>query len=169
VTEKEFAGMVGSTKAVVLAAVRRHLAPRFFHAVDDAVQETYLRAFRALKKDAFRGRSSVGSWLYEIAKNESIRLTRKLAREERKNARAGEALLAGKESHASAEQEEIERMKERIEALPKKYRQVLLLVCSGRSEQEIAASLSIARGTVKSRVHRGRALLQRSIEGGKAK
>jgi hypothetical protein len=44
VTEKEFAGIVGATKEAVLAAVRRHPAARFYHAVDDAVQETYLRA-----------------------------------------------------------------------------------------------------------------------------
>jgi RNA polymerase sigma-70 factor (ECF subfamily) len=163
-TEKEFAGIVGATKAAVLAAVRRHLAARFYHAVDDAVQDTYLRAFGALKKGAFRGRSSVLSRLYTIAKNESIRLTRRLAREEEQSARAGEALLAGGRGHAP---EELERVKKRIETLPEKYRQVFLLVCSGRSEQEIASCLSIARGTVKSRAHRGRALLQRHLEGGK--
>ena len=40
--EKEFSAIVAETKAVVLSAIEKNLAERFYHAVDDVAQETYL-------------------------------------------------------------------------------------------------------------------------------
>ena len=42
---------------------------------EDAVQETFLKAFRAL--DGFRGDSSLYTWLYRIAQNQSLMKLRK--------------------------------------------------------------------------------------------
>ncbi len=41
-TEREFAEIVGRTKKVVLSAIEKNLASRFYHSIDDVVQETYL-------------------------------------------------------------------------------------------------------------------------------
>ncbi len=60
-TETEFARIVHATKAVVLSAVEKHLAGRFYHAIDDVVQETYLRAYRSLTSDKFRGDSAIST------------------------------------------------------------------------------------------------------------
>ena len=42
---------------------------------EDVLQETYIKAFRALR--AFEGRSSVTTWLHRIAVNEALMLVRK--------------------------------------------------------------------------------------------
>jgi RNA polymerase sigma-70 factor (ECF subfamily) len=167
--EREFGEIVRETKGVVLSAVEKHLAPRFYEAIDDVVQETYLRAYRALVKDAFRHDAKVSTWLYTIARNESRRMSERLSREEEKRARVRAAA-----DHREAEdftrrildEDEIGRMKESIRALPEKFRTVLDLAASGHSESEIAERLSIRPGTVKSRLSRGREMLARSLKGG---
>jgi RNA polymerase sigma-70 factor, ECF subfamily len=48
------------------------------HDADDALQETLIRAWRAIS--SFEGRSSVGAWLYRIATNASLDLIRRRRR-----------------------------------------------------------------------------------------
>ena len=55
---------------------------------EDAVQETFLRAYRSLGR--FDGRSEVGTWLHRIAVNASLEIMRK--NERRKDETPGEAL-----------------------------------------------------------------------------
>ena len=45
---------------------------------DDALQNTFLRAFKNL--DKFRGESSLYTWLYRIATNEALQIRRKQSR-----------------------------------------------------------------------------------------
>jgi len=51
------------------------------HDAEDVVQETFLRAYRRLKQ--FESRSSFGTWIFRIAVNAALDLTRKLGRYER--------------------------------------------------------------------------------------
>ncbi|TAL33454.1 MAG: sigma-70 family RNA polymerase sigma factor [Spirochaetes bacterium] len=166
-TENEFARIVTDTKRVVLSAVERHLPPRFHHAIDDVVQETYLRAYTRLVRGAFRGDAQIGTWLYEIAKNESLRMGGRLAREEEKSRRAGIA-LAGRVTEMERAEEKIalEEFAAQIRALPEKYRTVMELAAAGCGEREISERLGIRAGTVKSRMSRGRELLARMGMGG---
>jgi RNA polymerase sigma-70 factor (ECF subfamily) len=48
---------------------------------EDVVQETFLRAYRRLKQ--FESRSSFGTWIFRIAVNSALDLTRKVGRYER--------------------------------------------------------------------------------------
>jgi RNA polymerase sigma-70 factor (ECF subfamily) len=48
---------------------------------EDVVQETFLRAYRRLKQ--FESRSSFGTWIFRIAVNSALDLTRKLGRQGR--------------------------------------------------------------------------------------
>ena len=164
-TEAEFTAIVASTKKVVLAAVRRHLYPRFSHAIDDVVQETYLRAYRHLIKKGFREESSMQSWLYAIARNESIRMNERLSRQERTARKSMEAMLARTEPSDSDDGFAADLFAG-IAALPERYRMVMELVAAGLSEKEIAVKMGIPRGTVKSRAARGRELLGR-MKGGR--
>jgi RNA polymerase sigma-70 factor (ECF subfamily) len=172
-TEHEFTAIIKATKKVVLSAVEKHLAARFHHAIDDVVQETYLRAYRGLVKRQFRGESLVSTWLYEIAKNECYRMNRKLMREEEKARRASGALVDAGAAYAFEEPggrdtraADLEKLRKTIARLPVKYRGVLELVSLGHTEKEIASRLDIRSGTVKSRLSRGRELLARVWEGG---
>lgn len=156
--EKDFAEIVNNSKGFVLSAIEKNLAERFYHAIDDVVQETYIRAYRGLTKKQFRGDSSIGTWIYAIARNESLRMNSKLIREEEKAAKSIRALediipVTGEED------ENITLLKDHLSKLPDKYRSVLTLISSGHSTGDIAKKLNIRQGTVKSRTSRGKKLL----------
>jgi len=56
-------------------------------------------------------------------------------------------------------------LRQAIRALPVKYREAIVLCdLEGKSYQEAAAALECAAGTVRSRLHRARALLARKLE-----
>ncbi len=165
-TDGEFASIVQETKGIVLSAIEKHLDSRHFHAIDDVVQEAYFRAFRSLKKDGFRGDSSINTWLYTIARNEALRMNKKLGRESDKVARkiretSPEDAAVGLEFDS-----DIDLMRDSINQLPEKYRSVITLVAEGHSVQEISEKLDIRSGTVKSRTSRGREMLQKIMQGG---
>lgn len=168
--KQKFSAIVKDTKNVVLLAVEKYLAARFSHAIDDVVQETYLRAYKSLVKKKFQGKSKLSTWLYEIAKNESLRMNQKLMREEEKTQKAFAKLQSGRTvaetSSVKVWDDDIERLKFLIANLPVKYRRVFEMVFLGHSEKEIAASLEISCGTVKSRLSRGRELLSRKWNAG---
>jgi RNA polymerase sigma-70 factor (ECF subfamily) len=158
-TELEFAAIVGRTKKIVLTAVRKHLAARFSYAIDDVAQETYLRGYRHLAGGRFRNESSIESWLYAIARNESLRMNKKLAREEEKAEKAAERL--NEHPHEWFSRDDTEYLGRLIDRLPEKYREVMVLKGQGMTEHEIAGRLGINTGTVKSRFSRGKEMLQK--------
>ncbi len=50
--------------------------------------------------------------------------------------------------------------------LPIKYNSIISLYIKGYNENQIAETLSLPRGTVKSRTHRGKAMLIKIMHGG---
>jgi RNA polymerase sigma-70 factor (ECF subfamily) len=158
-TEAEFAAIVGRTKKIVLSAVRKHLAARFSYAIDDVAQETYLRGYRHLTGGWFRNESAIESWLYAIARNESLRMNKKLMREEEKAEKAAQQL--NENPHEDLLRVNKENLDSLISGLPEKYRNVMTLKIRGKTENEIARQLGINTGTVKSRFARGKEMLQK--------
>ena len=161
VTNEEFTAIVEETKAIVISAIRTHLFEHYRHAVDDVVQEVYLRAFRSLVKGGFEKRAKLSTWLYAIARNESIRMNYRLKRAEQKR----DFLFFEKKVAGAAVEEEIprERLAElsgKIKELPLRFRTIMLLYSEGMPGDEIAEKLSLAPGTVKSRIHKGKKLLR---------
>ena len=157
--EREFAEIVGRTKKTVLSAIEKNLASRFYHSIDDVVQETYLRAYGSLIKGKFRGESSLETWLYSIARNESLRMNEKMMREERKEKR----LLESGRAEEVPSDDGISLLYENIMNLPEKYGSVLKLVSQGLSINQISDRLGINTGTVKSRISRGKKIIQESV------
>ena len=140
---------------------------------EDAVQETYLRAFRSL--DTFRGDSTFSTWLVRIAANEALGRRRKRARLAEVlplDHESGEFLI---EQVAAAENGQPEReamnaelrqtLENRIDALPDLYRAVFVMrAVEEMSVEETAAALDLPEATVRTRFFRARALLRASLE-----
>ena len=166
-TDKEFANIIDSTKAIVLSAIQKNLAHRFFHYIDDVVQETYVRAYKSLTKNKFRYDSKIETWLYTIARNESQRMNSKLIREEEKIKKSKEKQDEIFKFETPEFDLAVHELYEKISQLPDKYSSVLNLVARGYSEKEIASELKLRPGTVKSRLSRGREMLQKIYQGGK--
>jgi RNA polymerase sigma-70 factor, ECF subfamily len=165
-TEKEFADIINSTKKIVLSAIEKNLFSKFYHSIDDVAQETYLRAYKNLIKNKFRNDSSISTWLYTIARNESLRMNKKLFREEEKAAKIFEKNKRTEPGNDD-DKNEIIKLKDSINELPGKYKEVLLLIADGMSIKEISFKLRIKEGTVKSRTHRGKQILSQLRTGGK--
>lgn len=141
---------------------------------EDIVQETYLRAFRAIHQ--FEGNASLGTWLYRIAHNASLeRLRYKKRRGEIAVAELGGDVAAGdigiedEAADLAALDELIENQESRlyldqaIASLPEKLRQVLVLRdLDGLSVLETSERLGISPSAVKVRLHRARARLRRT-------
>lgn len=158
VAEKEFAALIGQTKKSVLKAISVHLSRELVDHIDDVVQETYLRAFRALKKNNFRGDAQITTWLYVIAKNEALRLNKRLGKKNRVTISLREELILEAPDQALGED-----LTDVVEQLPQKYRDLFLLKLNGFTEEEISKKLNISVGTIKSRTHRGKKLLAKLL------
>jgi RNA polymerase sigma-70 factor (ECF subfamily) len=160
-TEKEFAEIVKRTKKTVLSAIAKNLSERFYHAIDDVAQETYLRAYNGLSKNSFRGDSSIETWLYRIAKNESLRMNQKLIREEEKSKKIQKSTSYS--FTQKTDSGEAAYLQDHLTLLPEKYRSVLTLISQGFNIKDISQKLGIRPGTVKSRTSRGKEMIHENI------
>ena len=163
-TENEFSVLFRETKKIVLSAIGRHFSKNYSHYIDDVVQETYIRFVRNVDKKVFPDERSRNNYLYTIAKNESLRASERLKREELKAHKAIKADLVKEGRDDVSYDEDYEFLHEYISKLPSKYRDVVSLLAEGRSEKEISVKLDIKCGTVKSRTHRARAMLKELME-----
>jgi len=140
----------------------------------DLSQEVFLRVFRTLP--TFRGHSALRTWIYRITVNQAKNRLRWWRRRRR-------ALQVSLDDHvrdhgelptdavgASPDrvlrQKEIgDRLREALDRLPFDQRTAIVLrEIDGLSYDEIAFSLGVAVGTVKSRLTRARQTLRRQLQ-----
>jgi RNA polymerase sigma-70 factor, ECF subfamily len=137
-------------------------------AADDIAQEVFLAAYNQMY--AFRGESSVKSWLLAIARNKSLNYWRSAFI--RKVVPLDLFVIRGKHREAadSAEQVAMDRAMSRdiwnlVLSLPVKYREALVLAYHYElSIEEIADTLGLPVGTVKSRLFRARRKMSELLE-----
>ncbi len=146
----------------------------------DLTQETFLRAFQSIAQ--FRGESDLRTWIYRIAINQARNRWRWWRRRRRDATVSIDApeiggghlgLVATLKSTTAKDPEQDTLANERERALKKAlgtlkrvYREaVILRDIEGFAYEEIAATLDISVGTVKSRLARGRQELRRKLEG----
>jgi RNA polymerase sigma-70 factor, ECF subfamily len=129
----------------------------------DVIQDAYVRAYEHLAQ--FAGRAAFSTWLTRIAVHEACARLRRRGRQADIEESMPTLLSAapGPEQRA-ADRELGEAIEAAVAALPEVYRSVFMLrEVEGLSTAETAACLEITEETVKTRLHRGRALLRNHI------
>ncbi len=140
----------------------------------DVVQEVFLKVFR--KIDDFRGASTLKTWVYRIAVHEASNRRRWFARHRRQEVsidglpeqspawqRLSDAEDTPFERYAQIEQKDL--VEDALSELDERLRvTVVMRDLHGLSYAEIANSLDISLGTVKSRILRGREALKVAVD-----
>lgn len=143
---------------------------------DDLVQDTYLRAYQFF--DQFQGGTNARAWLFRILTNLYINSYRRRTREPERvsydeledfylynrlsDAQSGGA--SGSPEEEVVQKVQIDAIRGAIDRLPDEYRDTVILADLNEfSYQEIADMLQIPIGTVRSRLSRGRRLVQKSL------
>ena len=139
---------------------------------EDLVQETVIRAYAHF--DSFRSGSNVTAWLLRILTNTFINGYRRKQRQPvhysteqltdryltEVQARSAASALHSAEDHALALWPDSD-IKAAMQALPGQFREAVYYAdVEGRCYDEIAALMNTPRGTVMSRLHRGRRQLR---------
>lgn len=135
---------------------------------DDAAQEVFLKAHRALRQ--FHGEARFSTWLYRVAANVCLDARRKAARRPAVSLDAlveaqGEAVgrLFAEPARGLSE-EDADLARRVLAALPEGYREVLVLRESqGLSYEELAGALGCSLDAVKARLKRARRELHEKL------
>jgi RNA polymerase sigma-70 factor, ECF subfamily len=166
--------LAGDTKAMeTLMRLHNRTLYRTAHAIlrddaeaEDAVQEAYLRAYRALA--TFRGESKLSTWLVRITANEALMRRRRNASAAARIDVEPDDLMSGEAGPESvAHGGEMRQLFEaHIRALPEGYRTVFMMrAIEELSAEETAAALGIPEATVRTRYFRARNLLRKCMAG----
>lgn len=140
---------------------------------EDLTQETFLRAYAALAH--FDPRYRFGGWIVRIATNLSLNFRRRRGRESFQGASIEEAdafferqpdnAASSSPERRTAIQAQSAQLWQAVEALPDDFRVVVYLRhVIELSYEEIAATLDLPMGTVKSRLARARRQLLDAVE-----
>lgn len=146
---------------------------------EDLVQETYLKAYRFF--DTFQKGTNIKAWLFKILRNTFINNYRKTA------SMPGEVIFEDiesvgadtpyeQETKAGEPADTLEKkyndlgslvddeVKKALDSLPVEYREAIFLSdVEELSYKDISEITNVPIGTVKSRLNRGRGLLQKSL------
>jgi RNA polymerase sigma-70 factor (ECF subfamily) len=128
----------------------------------DLAQDVFIRAYRGLR--GFRGRSSLGTWLYRIAVNVSLNYVSSKSPRFEPLARAGVAGPAEAPESALLRDERAAALRAAIARLPKKQRATLILrVYHDLRHEEIAAILGSSVGAAKANLFHALANLRKLL------
>jgi len=131
---------------------------------EEAAQDAFVRAWKALPE--FRGDAKFSTWLYRIATRRALdAAAAHRRRRDREDAVEPASLEAAPDITAAdgldeALRRRLRRILGELEPLPRAA--VSLFYLGGRSVGEVAEILSLPEGTVKTHLHRSRAVLRRA-------
>lgn len=134
--------------------------------VEDLVQITFLKAW--VGRETFKGDSDYSTWLYRIAINTALNFI--ASEKTRPRGSCYDPLVieripdAYKTESTAITNEEMNIIYRAVNDLPEEMRRVMVLsVIYALKYDEIANTLRIPIGTVRSRIHRARYLLRKSL------
>lgn len=135
------------------------------HDAEDLTHDVFIRVFRSL--DSYQPGNFEG-WLHRITTNVFLDKMRRKQRirfdalSEEASARLASREPGPEQTYADSHfDDDVQRA---LDALPPDFRAAVVLCdIEGLSYEEIATTLGIKLGTVRSRIHRGRALLRESL------
>lgn len=135
------------------------------HDAEDLTQETFMRVFRSLKHyqpGTFEG------WLHRITTNLFLDMVRRRAKIRMEALpedyeRVPGTAMSPEEAYSTANLDPA--LQHALDELSPDFR-IAVVLCDvvGMSYEEIAETLGVKMGTVRSRIHRGRAQLRESLE-----
>lgn len=140
-----------------------------FEEAEDLTQEVFLKVFKALA--TYKKEQDFSWWLVSISRNACIDYYRSVKRERKILSdnfdKLKEFRFEGLSPQGNMEAAERSKaLRDRLNELSEDLRTVLILRdLKGLSYKEIADQLGLVEGTVKSRIHRGRAELAEKIKG----
>jgi len=174
--ERAFNELVRAYERRVFALVLRMLGNRA--EAEDLAQEVFVQVFKAI--GSFRGESKLSTWVYRIAINlcknraKYLRVRHTDAQQELEG--VAERVPLGEVHHANVGQierpdealagKQVERIvQQAIVQIEPSFRECLVLRdVEELSYEEIGEITGLAAGTVKSRIHRARAMLRELVE-----
>ena len=129
----------------------------------DIFQEVFLKVYK--HQESFLEKSSVKTWIYKITINTCKDYLKSAWVRRAQNQLQESAAAEDNLEDAAARNDEARRVRQKVLALPAAYKDVILLYYYKELDiREIARVLQIAQGTVRSRLHRGRLLLEKALE-----
>jgi RNA polymerase sigma-70 factor (ECF subfamily) len=140
-----------------------------FEEAEDLTQEVFLKVYKAL--ETYKKEQEFSWWLVSVSRNACIDYYRSTKRERKLLSHGLDKIKDFKFEGLSPEgsmqaAERSKTLRQSLSELPDDLRTVLVLRdLKGMSYKEIADQLGLVEGTVKSRIHRGRAELAEKIKG----
>ncbi|MEA3310602.1 MAG: sigma-70 family RNA polymerase sigma factor [candidate division WOR-3 bacterium] len=131
---------------------------------EDAVQESFVKAYRSLKR--FRGEARFSTWLYRIALNHILNKLRKGSRLRRADLDLDRMESRLSPTQASRQWELQVAVARAVDELPPRQRAIFhMRYEEERPHAEIAEILGISEGAVKANYHHAVTKLRESLEG----
>lgn len=185
-SEAELIRRARAQDAIALREIMQRNSPKLFRLArsvlgneseaEDVLQETYLRAFRNLSE--FRGEAALSTWLTRIALNEALgrlrraRPTVELSQAENRSSADLSKVIPfplqaeGVDPEVALARKQMAGLLEAaVDQLPETFRVVFVLRCiQEMSVEATARTLGLNEATVKTRLHRARLLLRKSLE-----
>lgn len=165
---KAYAGLVDRHKDKAMTLAMRMLKNR--HDAEEALQDAFVRAFRALP--GFEQKSSFSTWFYRIVYNVCSTVLSKRGNtlllsinEEDEDGMMLEVASDGIEPDVEMEQNEFSRIiRQEIEAMEEQYAAILsMFFLQEMSYEEIIEVTGLPLGTVKNRLFRARLKLRNAL------
>ncbi len=137
---------------------------------DDAVQETFVRAWRAIAR--FDGRSQLSTWLYRVCVNVCLNHIRKRKRHDAsdiadpriREPSADPTQGMTDPRHALEAQQLSGRIANALEGLSESLRTtVIMVLVNGMPQKEVAEVLGCSEGTIAWRIHEARRRLRLAL------